>query len=254
MQRSIARTEQKLNRLSAFVAAETAKGGAVDGEKFNTLAAGLHASATWIRAIQVVADGVITHTYPLAGNEPTVGFNLLTAANKYAGKDIGRALETGRTTVTGPLELIQGGLGVVFRQAVPSSGGGPRRLVGIVLNIGPLLNDAGIPEGNATDGLLAIRTVGGGTFFGPAAVFDRQPVVHRITLPDGAWEMGVCPRSGWNAGSGRAVWLFYSVGSVVIVLASILVYVLARSRSKLTESIREKTNALREELATRHEA
>ncbi|HVZ63234.1 MAG TPA: PAS domain-containing protein [Lacunisphaera sp.] len=47
---------------------------------------------------------------------------------------------------------------------------------------------------------------------------------------------------------------FYLVGSAVIVLAGILAYVLARSRSKLTESIREKTNALREELATRQEA
>ncbi|HVZ63233.1 MAG TPA: CHASE domain-containing protein [Lacunisphaera sp.] len=206
LQRSLDRTEQKLDRLAAFVATETAGGRSIDGGKFNTMAAGLHASATWIRAFQIVADGVITHTYPLAGNETTIGFNLLTAPDKFAGSDVRRALESNRVTVTGPLELIQGGLGVVLRQAIPASGRGPRRLVGIVLNIAPLMTDAGITKGYAADSLLALRTAGGATFFGPPSVFAQQPVLHRISLPDGDWEMGVCPREGWNAGSHQAVW------------------------------------------------
>ncbi len=252
LQRSIDRIGEKLESLKVFVAGQTAGGKEVDGAQFSTFASGLHASSSWIRAFQIVSDGVITHTYPLKGNETVLGHNLLMDPRPAIGADVTRALRTGRAAVSGPLDLVQGGLGIIVREPVPRADGAPARLVAIVLNIGHLLDEAGIGEGGDNDFLFAIRRESDGVFFGPPAVFEHQPVVRRVSLPDGSWEVGNCPREGWQTGLSMPVLLFYLTGAAMIFLLCLLVFVLARSRASLSETVRERTDALRAELTARN--
>ena len=57
--------------------------------------------------------GVISQVYPLAGNEKSVGFNQL--ADALQNKEALRARDSGQMTLTGPINLVQGGVGVVAR-------------------------------------------------------------------------------------------------------------------------------------------
>ena len=254
LQRSLDRIVGNLQSLAGFVTHQTSGGGAVDVEQFNAYAAGLHASAQWIRAFQIVSDGVITYTYPLKGNESVLGYNLLTDPRPVIGGDVIRAQETGRIVVTGPIDLVQGGLGIIIREPLPRTGGGPARMVAVVLNIAPLLAEAGISEDSAGDVRLAIRRELGGVFYGSPAVFEQQPITRRIGLPEGAWEAGACPRKGWQASTGIPVLLFHLAGAAMIFLLSLLVFVLARSQADLSGTVAERTNALRDELAARQQA
>ena len=254
VQRSFDRIEGKLDSLTVFVAGQTAGGNEVDAEQFNTFAAGLHASSKWIRAFQVVSNGIITHTYPLKGNEAILGYNLLADPRPALGGDVRRAQRTGRTTITGPIELIQGGLGIMIRKPLPQTNAAPARLVAIILNIAPLLAESGIGTDGINDVRLAIRKEAGEVFFGSPAVFARQPVVCRLMLPDGAWEIAGCPLNGWQAARSPSVRLFYAAGFTVVFLLCVLFYGRARREADLSVIVEERTEALRGELAARQQS
>lgn len=212
VQRSLDRLEGKLAALEAFVLRQTASSNVIELDQFGTLGAGLHASAQWIRAFQIVSDGVITHIYPLQGNETALGYNLLLDERPVVGGDVLRALETGRTTVTGPLPLVQGGMGIILRKAVPRTNAGPARLVAIVFNIEPLLAASGIHSPVMDEVQLALRRDNGEVFFGDPAAFAQQPISDRLTLPDGAWEIVARPlRPGPTRGH-NPIAIFYLAG------------------------------------------
>lgn len=251
VQRSLDRITGKLDSLEEFVVAQTAEGRTIQDEQFNLLAAGLRASFKWIRAFQIVSNGIITHIYPLPGNEAALGYNLLSDPRPVIGGDVTRALETGRVTITGPLQLVQGGLGIIIRKPLPRTQDRPAYLVAIVFNIAPLLADSGIRETSANEVQLAIRRDTGELFLGTPTVFAQQPVTHRLSLPDGSWEMGGHPLAGWQAGGSNATRLFYLAGTAIIGLVSLLVFLIARRQADLTETVAERTQALHNELTHR---
>jgi PAS domain S-box-containing protein len=54
---------------------------------------------------------IITYVYPLAGNESTLGYDIFTAPTA---PDLRRAMQTGQSTLTRPLQLVQGAHGVIL--------------------------------------------------------------------------------------------------------------------------------------------
>ena len=251
VQRSLDQMVGKLDSLEVFVAGQTAGGRPVDAAQFNTFTAGLHASSEWIRAFQIVSDGVITHTFPLKGNEAALGYNLMTDPRHLLGGDVVRAWKTGRETITGPLPLVQGGLGIIIRKPLPRTDDGHARLVAIVLNIAPLLAEAGVGEKMTNVVQLAIRRETGEVFFGPPSVFAHDPVTRRLSLPDGSWELGAGPLDGWRTATSNPGRLLYLAGAVIIFLLCLLVFATARRQAGLKETIQERTHALQNELAAR---
>jgi signal transduction histidine kinase len=254
VQKAFNRIEAKLASLDVFMAAQTAGGRVVDDGQFNTYAAGLHASAKWIKSFQIVSNGVVTHTYPLKGNEAALGYNLLTDPRSVIGGDVVRASEQKQTTITGPIDLVQGGLGLIIRRPLARNNDGHKRLVAIVLNTAPLLAEAGIVEKSNNDVEIAIRRKGGEVFFGSAAVFEQHPVLHQLLLPDGAWEMGALPSKGWSMSISNAGRFIYLAGATIIFLICLVVFTLARRQADLAEIVRERTRALHKELAERKQA
>jgi PAS domain S-box-containing protein len=64
-----------------------------------------------IDAVELVPNGVIKYVYPLKGNEPVINYNILDSekASRWAMK----AIKNRKIYYVGPLELKQGGLGIV---------------------------------------------------------------------------------------------------------------------------------------------
>ena len=69
-----------------------------------------------IAAMGLSPDGVVQQVVPRAGNENLLGFDQLNDPRQ--GAESARARESGLLTLAGPMELVQGGLGVVGRQPV----------------------------------------------------------------------------------------------------------------------------------------
>jgi sensor domain CHASE-containing protein len=67
-------------------------------------------------AIQLVPKGVITHVYPLKGNEEALYFNIL--EDEASTEEALRAIEQRKMYFAGPMELKQGGMAVIGRLPV----------------------------------------------------------------------------------------------------------------------------------------
>ncbi|WP_373519993.1 ATP-binding protein [Aquiflexum sp.] len=66
-----------------------------------------------IDAIQLLEGGTIKYVYPLEGNESVIGYNILEDPSRKS--EATKAMESGNIFFAGPLELKQGGLGIVGR-------------------------------------------------------------------------------------------------------------------------------------------
>ncbi|MCX6074807.1 MAG: EAL domain-containing protein [Campylobacterales bacterium] len=69
-----------------------------------------------ISEIALVPNGIIKQVVPLSGNEKALGFNLFTDPEQKNEALLAR--ETGKLTLAGPLNLVQGGEGIVGRLPV----------------------------------------------------------------------------------------------------------------------------------------
>lgn len=69
-----------------------------------------------IDLVQLVPNGIITHVYPLKDNESVVGFNILdTTINPIIRNEALKAISKRKMFFAGPIELKQGGIGIIGR-------------------------------------------------------------------------------------------------------------------------------------------
>ncbi|EME69081.1 Signal transduction histidine kinase regulating C4-dicarboxylate transport system [Paramagnetospirillum caucaseum] len=188
--------------LAAFVAVKAAENqpGEIERE-FPVFAASYYQQVPGIRNIAVAPDFVVRLVYPRdAGNLKVVGNHLLEDKRPGFAQTVERALQTRDLAVHEPLEMIQGGQGLLARQAV-FVGDRPWGTVGMIFTISAMLESSriGILEGYA----WGLRTAAGTVVGGDAGVFAMQPVSVRIDLPDGHWDFALAPSGGWRAAAAR---------------------------------------------------
>jgi PAS domain S-box-containing protein len=239
--------------LRAFIKTEIHSRGSLAGDVFNDFASGLYAGAKGIRAIQAMPGGVVRYVYPLAGNEATLGHDILKDPRSYVHEDVQRTIRTGKIALSNPYELRQGGLGVVGRLAVYKSDNSFWGLAVIVLDVPPLLDAAGItlPESKAE---LSLRDKSGKVFHGREDVFLSEPVIYRIALPDGHWELAGIPQNGWRSSVQTPLMAFQGICLIIVLLLTEIVYIVSGRQISLATAVRQRTSELDLELAERKQA
>ncbi len=78
-----------------------------DVSKFEDWAPHIFEAEPGISSIQLAPDGIVSHIYPLEGNEKAIGHNLLEDKNRDDGAK--QAIEAEELTFIGPITLIQNG-------------------------------------------------------------------------------------------------------------------------------------------------
>jgi PAS domain S-box-containing protein len=207
--------------------------------EFAEVAPVLVAGRTGIRAVQLAKDTVVSHIYPLEGNSEALGLRLLDVPEQRAA--VQRALETGKTVVAGPVDLVQGGVAFVSRTPIylsPSreepEGGRYWGMATILIDTKTVLEEAGLFDHAAglryslrgADGLAAQ----GAVFWGDPAIFAADPVLLDVSLPNGGWQLAALPIGGWASLSPR-VWTLRIGGVVLAVVASALAFVWMRHQA-----------------------
>jgi len=168
-----------------------------------------------------------------------------------------------RLIVAGPVELVQGGVGVIARRPItgedPTAPGGRSYwgLTSTVIDFPRLL--ARSPLASASPDLrLALRGVDGlgadgAVFWGDAEVFGKAPVLSDIPLPSGNWQIGGVPRAGWpefRALESR----HFLLGLLATMALATLVFLLLRVTSTLRlerEALRRAKDSLEARVAER---
>ena len=180
---------------------------------FDKLAGELLPSYPGASVLILAPDGIIGNVVPLAGNEKAIGLNLL--EDPVMKKEATLARDTGKLVLAGPLNLVQGGVGVIGRLPVFLDHEGKPAFWGftnVVMRLPEALAGARLQQlvdrgfeyelwrihpDTAQKQLIAASA--------SAALID--PVDYVLDLPYGKWTLSAAPRRGWNGG----LWLSSNV-------------------------------------------
>lgn len=181
----------------------------LDQQSFSAYAAPLFDNEVQLRSIGVVRDYVLRFVHPLEGNEAAIGLNFREKPEQMA--DLKKSLDTMKPVLAGPVNLVQGGRGLIARVPVSLSdvqAGDSKAAWGslsAVIDIDKLLAVSGIHEG--AELAIAIRKVdplsgkfipiyGDDKLFSPAADVLNSPI--NLIYASG-WEVAAMPRLGWHS-------------------------------------------------------
>ncbi len=236
----LSRQLARLQGLHAYVQTEGLS--AAFDQKYEVFAADLFAGSRGIRNLAVAPGGEIQYVYPLEGNESVLGYRPLEDPRPDVVADVQRTIDNQQITISGPIELIQGGFGLIARQAVYQEGlywG----LVNVVIDIPTLASEAGI-EGESDRLVYALRDDRGRLFHGSLEVFDQDPIITQIIVPEGYWELASVPQDGWQALIRQPLLLVRLGGLVIIALLTGLVYMTTNRQASLAAAVEQRTKEL----------
>ena len=101
---------------------------------------------------------------------------------------------------------------------------------------------------------MALRDSNGQVFFGESKVFQSEPVIYKVELPDGFWELAGAPAGGWINSVQVPLRIAQMAGLIIIGLLISLFYLAASRQDFLNQMVIEKTTDLNKELTERKRA
>ncbi|WP_432698699.1 diguanylate cyclase domain-containing protein [Marinobacterium sp. YM272] len=205
----------------------------IEPEQWRALSAEILRGSRHIRNIGLAPDNIISFVYPLQGNEGALGLDY--EQNERQWPAVKMAIEAGSMILAGPLELVQGGTGLIARTPIyvhgmPAAGGRYWGLASVVIDADSMFASVGLtPVINGYQ--VAIRGkdgtgVDGEVFFGDPAVFAQPLAEMQVVFPNGSWVIAAQPAS-----ASAPVWMStnlvriiaYSVLALVVGLLIVLV-------------------------------
>ncbi|KIC10839.1 histidine kinase [Leisingera sp. ANG-M1] len=190
---------QRLRGLAAMLSTEPG----MPQDRFSLLAGQVLEGQTAIRHIAAAPGLVVSLIYPMQGNEPAIGLDYNeNAAQRDAAF---RVRDSGEMVLAGPVNLVQGGTGFIYRLPVFTGSGPNRQFWGIlsaVVETGTLYAATGL-DGSMSGLDLALTGhdgtgAAGRQFFGSPGILAGDPVLLDIHLPAGSWQLAARPAGGWQ--------------------------------------------------------
>lgn len=195
-----------------------------------------------LRNIAAAPDMQIQYMFPVEGNEAAIGLNYREHPEQFEAAQ--RAKTSGELVLAGPLQLRQGGNGLITRIPVFLEQQGTQVFWGIisaVIDSEQFFAASGLIP-NEIEIELAIRGKdglgeAGDVIWGDAALFNRPQMTMRLDLPEGHWILAAQPLGGWEAEQ-RPVWqtggLIYGIAFLAFgLLTSFIRFMFAASRANL---------------------
>lgn len=164
----------------------------VDLSGWDLIAASIMRKSNNIRLIGLAPDNVISHVYPMEGNERAIGLDYRTVPSQW--RTIEKATELQEIYIAGPVELVQGGRALIARVPIYLDPPYNTRYWGMcssVIDLGGLFKDAGIAafEEKYNFAIRGVDSEGwnGNLFYGSQSTFDAALAVEIVNFPHGGW-------------------------------------------------------------------
>lgn len=232
----IARETASLDALVAFV--EIARGSPdAMPSQLGIFAESLIEGGETVQSVQVAPDSILEMVYPIRGNEAAVGLDLLADPDRRA--ILVPTIESGETSVQGPVELVQGGMGLLVRKPIYNEDGSFYGFAAILLSWDRVVELSGIDEPVA--GVLTGTRVGDGRVVaGSPAAFIGLPELEPIQVgfTNTVWQVAARPEDGWPTSGPLTVAILF-LGFVLAAVASLFTYEIVR-RPQILKDEREK--------------
>jgi len=203
-----------------------------------------------ISSLQLAPGGIIRKIYPLAGNEKAIGLNLLD--DRQRRQEALLAISSGKLSLAGPFDLVQGGKGVVGRIPVFLAADSQKRfwgLVSVAIRIPDFLAEVRLQQAINAGYRYELSRIDPNTgrrevFASSSAEPLLAPVRADIEVPNGVWTLSMEPRDGWYSRSelvGECALLL-----VLSTFLAAMLRTLARQPQVLKEKVEERTRQLSE--------
>ncbi len=192
-----------------------------------------------LRNIGAAPDMVIRMMFPLSGNEKALGLDYRKVPEQWEMADLART--TGQIVLAGPLQLVQGGTGLITRFPVYTDGYGNKNsfwgLVSAVIDTDKLFLASGLEPSSPLE--ISIRHLqegqAGEVFFGNPALFQQDPVLINLELPNAVWQLAGQPRHGWPVAASNKL-SFRLILLLIGLLIFIPCYMLIRTANRLIDT------------------
>lgn len=193
--------------------------------------------ARHLRNIGVAPGNRLTQIYPLKGNEGAIGLYYPDLPAQWPA--VQQTIERRTTVLAGPVQLKQGGVGLISRTPVFYEDGRYWGLLSLVLEMESLFK--AVQLRTEADGLAFAlrgkdgRGADGAVFFGDETIFARDAVTFNIQVPGGRWVIAARPVEGWQTGQGY-LWGVWALGMVLSALAAVALYFYQQGRLRIEAS------------------
>lgn len=197
-----AKVERELNSVlylsSGLGGYLTVRNDTIERREINDILARLHHSSRNVRNFGIAIGYRLTYIYPLSGNEAAIGLNYPDQPEQWP--VISRIIASRSPALAGPLDLVQGGRGLIYR--VPLFIGEHYwGLLSTVIDADKLFESV---NGDAQDSRYQIALRGkdgkglaGESIWGDISLFDEpDSVIQEIDIPGGLWAIAVKAQAG----------------------------------------------------------
>jgi len=200
----------------------------------------------------LLKDTTIYYVYPYEKNKSGLGTDLAKLEDQR--EPVETVKKTGKTFITGPVNLVEGGRGIIIRMIINAGGAGGKDYWGQVAEVLSYENMAEKAKIEAyfKNNYLRIYEQNVAEK-DPHILWSnhdapmKSPIVKEINFTQSKWILEATPKDGW---SGRTV-IFYSLlflGAIASIFCGLYIYNTVGKREVLARMVREKTEALEESL------
>lgn len=209
--------------------------------------------------IGLAPNNILSFVYPLEGNRKALGLNYEKNAKQWPA--VKESIDSGKTVVAGPVNLVQGGAAFISRTPIYIESDQDRGkgaywgLASIVISKEQLFSEAGLYDSNRRIQVAIKGRDGKGAkgelIEGSEDIFTTDPVILDVQLPEGSWQLAAIPLAGWLQPSPNIIWIrSLGVGSAVFINLFVLLwsYRINRNHSSL-EQARQKAEEASKTLA-----
>jgi diguanylate cyclase (GGDEF)-like protein len=202
-------------------------------DEIQAIQAELHRNNRNVRNFAIAQGYVIRWVYPQAGNEKAVGFDYSRSESQWPG--VKRTIDDKRGTLVGPVRLVQGGMGLIYRYPVfvKDKYWG---MLSTVVDVDGFLRSAFKEAANQRyEFAVAVLAEKGPphVFWGNPALFQSpDAVLLDANVPNGKWLYAVRQKA---APGQLRDWSLRMLGWLMASLLGLAMYLLLKSRVELAQ-------------------
>lgn len=216
---------------SGVEASIRANRGVIKSDEMRRVLAVLYGRSHTIRNIGIAPDNRIAYVYPLSGNERALGLYYPDHPEQWPG--IEKVIRLRAPFLAGPIPLVQGGEGLIYRVPVFLDDGSYWGLISTVIETHRLWQRVGLSEESAGRVLIVgkdAQGASGGSVYGvhAAATPDHSWLSIDIAVPGGNWRLLGQPSV--QVAQGNIVLIRLAGGLLTLLLAAGMLYVLINTR------------------------
>lgn len=193
----------------------------------------LFGQARNLRNIGIAPANRIRWMFPLAGNERAIGLSYESMPQQWPA--VRQVIESRRPFLAGPVKLVQGGEGLIYRVPVYTNDGRYWGLISSVINLEQFWARVGIRQAMASRLYIAGKDAGGpaaGAVWGAPLPAGQPFVVQPIRVPGGSWQLMLAAQEPPDLTQRLLSIKVLSAGLTAILVGALLLLVLAVQRDR----------------------